>query len=63
LHGPCEFIERHRFGALVVGPGVDFGGFRVRYAADLFDLLVGFARLRGSAQWLSLSSVLNDCST
>src|SRR5258706_322097 len=42
LHGPCEFIERHRFGALVVSLRVDFGGFRVRRAADFLDLPVGF---------------------
>ena len=42
LHGPCEFIERHRFRALVVSPRVDFGGFRVRHATDLLDLPVGF---------------------
>src|ERR1700730_1862255 len=42
LHGPCEFIERHRFGALVISLRVDFGGFRVRHAADLLDLPIGF---------------------
>src|SRR6516162_2988208 len=42
LHGPCEFIERHRFRALVVSPRIDFGSFRVRHAADLLDLPVGF---------------------
>src|SRR6266568_2766000 len=42
LHGPCEFIEYHRFRALVVSLRVDFGGFGVRHAADLLDLSVGF---------------------
>src|SRR6266851_9672373 len=42
LHGPCEFIERHRFRALVVSLRVDFGGFRVCHAPDLLDLPVGF---------------------
>src|SRR5438105_11898854 len=42
LHGPCEFIERHGFRALVVSLRVDFGGFGVRDAADLLDLPVGF---------------------
>ena len=41
LHGPCEFVERHRFGALVVSLRVDFGRFGVRRAADLL-LSVGF---------------------
>src|ERR1051326_6941157 len=36
LHGPCEFIERHGFSALVVSLRVDFGGLDVRYAADLW---------------------------
>ncbi len=34
LHRPCEFIERHRLGTLVVSPRVDFGGLCVRHAAD-----------------------------
>src|SRR4029077_12396119 len=42
LHRPCEFIERYRFRALVVGLRVDFGSFRVRRAADFLDLPVGF---------------------
>src|ERR1700674_651966 len=42
LHGPCEFIERHSFRALVVSLRVDFSGIRVRHAAHLLDLPVGF---------------------
>src|SRR4029077_128926 len=42
LHGPCEFIERHRLGALVVSPRVDFGGLCARHAAYLLNLTVGF---------------------
>ena len=42
LHGPREFIEGHRFWALVVGLCIDLGGFRVSHAADLLDLPVGF---------------------
>src|SRR4029077_3554859 len=42
LHGPCEFIERHRLRTLVVSRRVDFGSLRVRHAADLLDLSVGF---------------------
>src|SRR5690349_21574540 len=42
LHGPRELIERHRFRTLVVGRRVDFGRLRVRHAADLLDLPVGF---------------------
>src|SRR4029077_13639823 len=41
-HGPCEFIERHRFRALVVSPRVDFGSLRVCHATDLLDLPIGF---------------------
>src|ERR1700736_1763858 len=42
LHGPGEFIERRRLRALVISARVDFGGFRVRLAANLLDLPVGF---------------------
>ena len=42
LHGPREFIEFHGFRALVVSPRVDLSGFRVRHAADLLNLTVGF---------------------
>src|ERR1041384_6380774 len=35
LHGPREFIERDRCRTLVVSLRVDFGGLRVRHAADL----------------------------
>src|SRR6478609_9722531 len=40
-HGPREFIECDRFRTLVVSLRVDFGGFRVRHAADLLYLTVG----------------------
>ena len=37
-----EFVEGHRFGALVVVPGIAFGGFGVRQAADFLHLSIGF---------------------
>src|SRR6266545_199745 len=42
LHGPRELVECRSLRALVIGLGVDFGGLRVRHAADLLNLTVGF---------------------